>query len=408
MKRINTDSFITKANIAHNFKYDYSKTNYVNSHSKICIVCSKHGEFWQSPNNHLSGKGCPECKKEKLHSLKSKSKDDFIQEANNIHNEKYDYSKVEYLNNYTKVCIVCPTHGEFWQTPLNHLNGKGCPMCVKRSYQYGINRTHKTLETFIKEAKKVHGNKYDYSKTKYVGANTKICIICPTHGEFWQNPTKHLNGQGCPKCANDRKRLTMDEFIERANKIHNGKYDYSKVNFNYVKDYITIICPKHGEFTQNVTNHLRGHGCQYCNSSLMEQELERELKSNNIEYIPQCSKNEFPWLNLQSFDFYLPKYNIAIECQGEQHFHPIDFSGNSTERSISEFNCTIERDRRKNLLCHDNGIRLIYFTKKKFLKKPNIVIEGEYFFNSRNIRKILNGDADIYKKSNPVINGNQD
>ena len=119
---------------------------------------------------------------------KRKSNDEFIGEAQLIHHNKYDYSKVEYANNKTKVCIICPEHGEFWQTPSDHLNGKGCPQCA------GNVRCDK--DTFIEKAKHTHNDRYDYSKVEYVNAHTKVCIICPEHGEFWQTPNNHLNGNG--------------------------------------------------------------------------------------------------------------------------------------------------------------------------------------------------------------------
>ena len=134
--------------------------------------------------------------------------ENFIERANKIHGNKYDYSKVKYVNNSTKICIICPEHGEFWQTPSNHLAGKGCIKC--RHVKVG-NIRRKTLKSFIDEAKSIHGNKYDYSKMDYITAEKKVCIICPEHGEFWQNPSSHLNGAGCPKC-NGGIRLTQEEF----------------------------------------------------------------------------------------------------------------------------------------------------------------------------------------------------
>ena len=135
--------------------------------------------------------------------------EEFIVKAREVHGDKYDYSKVEYVNQLTKVCIICPTHGEFEQTPDSHLHGHGCPKCVGKN---------KTTEQFIEEAREVHGDKYDYSKTYYNGAFKKVTIICPIHGEFWQKPTMHLIGQGCPKCSGKNK-LTTEQFIEEAKKI---------------------------------------------------------------------------------------------------------------------------------------------------------------------------------------------
>lgn len=135
---------------------------------------------------------------------------EFITKARKVHGDKYDYSKVEYRKSSIKVCIICPQHGEFWQTPNAHLNSQGC------SYCYG--NTKSTTETFINKAIKIHENKYDYSKVKYVNAKTNVCIICPKHGEFWQTPDAHINGkQGCPFC-NGGIKDTYERFIKKAKK----------------------------------------------------------------------------------------------------------------------------------------------------------------------------------------------
>ena len=147
----------------------------------------------------------------------------FIEKARQIHNDKYDYSKVNYVNSRTKVCIICPTHGEFWQTPHNHLKGYGCAECGKEKSHL----SKMTTEDFIVKSKEIHGNKYDYSKAYYKTCDTKVCIICPEHGEFWQTPSNHINGSGCPKCANEKRKnaLLKDTklFIDAATLIHNGK-----------------------------------------------------------------------------------------------------------------------------------------------------------------------------------------
>ncbi len=122
-----------------------------------------------------------------------------------------------------------------------------------------------TTKEFIKKAKIYHGNRYNYSKVKYVNSKTKIMIICKKHGEFLQTPSKHLMGQGCFKCGCEKivslKSITTKEFIKRAIKIHNNKYDYSKVEYKNAHTKITIICKKHGKFKQSPNSHLRGRGC---------------------------------------------------------------------------------------------------------------------------------------------------
>lgn len=153
--------------------------------------------------------------------------EEFVQKAKEKHNGKYDYSRVEYKDSKEKVCIICKEdgHGEFYQRPNDHIRGCGCPMC--KSIAVGDRRRSST-EKFIRTVSELHNGKYDYSKVKYKNNTTRVCIICPTHGEFYQTPNSHLNGNGCSKCAGNTK-LTSDDFRYRATKIHNGKYDYSKV-----------------------------------------------------------------------------------------------------------------------------------------------------------------------------------
>ena len=191
-QKLTTEKFIEKARKIHDDKYDYSKVEYVNSHRPVKIICKIHGEFEQSPTNHLSGKGCPIC------AGKNMTTEQFIKKARIIHGDRYDYSKVVYINSTTKVCIICPEHGEFWQSPNNHLDGKGCYFCgVKQQTQQ---RTITTSE-FIKRAMLIHNDKYKYDKVDYINARSKVCIICPSHGEFWQEPCLHLSGSGCPNCC---------------------------------------------------------------------------------------------------------------------------------------------------------------------------------------------------------------
>ena len=192
-KRSNCEEFVSKANVIHNNKYDYSKVNYITARINITIICPEHGEFKQAPDNHLQGKGCPICANKKRSEFRKFTAEQFINKARKVHSNKYNYSKVKYVNSQTKVTIICPEHGEFQQAPNPHLKGKGCQKC------YGNMR--KTTEQFIKEAKAIHDNKYDYSKVNYINTDTKIIIICPEHGKFEQVPNSHLISGGCPKCA---------------------------------------------------------------------------------------------------------------------------------------------------------------------------------------------------------------
>ena len=277
----------------------------------------------------------------------------FIKKARQIHGDKYDYSKVEYTNNKTKVCIICSEHGEFWQTPHSHLSKKGCPRCCKRNYKY-------TTEQFIEKAREVHGDKYDYSKVEYVNANTKICIICPEHGEFWQTPASHLNGKGCEKCV--RPSYDTESFVKCAKKIHGNKYDYSKVEYINTKTKVSIICPEHGEFKMKPNVHLQGCGCNLCFKKDEEKlfNLLVEKFGNGVierqktfEWLRNPNNNYHQYL-----DFYVKNLNIAIELQGPQHF----IQHRYFDKAEKDFIKRNELDINKKKLCENNGIKIIYFS----------------------------------------------
>ena len=362
MKKLTTHEFIDKAKQIHGNKYDYSNVEYVNAHTKVCIICPEHGEFWQTPNGHLNGKNCPTCGYVKRGDKQRHNNFLFIEQAKKVHGDKYDYSKVEYVNNHTKVCIICPEHGEFWQLPTNHLKGQGCAKCLELV---------DGVQSFINKAKKVHGDKYDYSKVEYINTKTKVCIICPEHGEFWQTPNNHLNGKGCSECGNLKirksKLKSQKLFIEQAHKIHGDRYNYDKVQYIDGRTKVCIICPKHGEFWQKPSSHLWKKGCPLCCQSHLEEEVSLLLLRNNINFEYQ---KKFDWLknkatNLPlSFDFYLPEYNIAIECQGEQHFKPVKYFGGEESYKI-----VLERDLTKINLATNNNITLLHYINNE-IKVP--------------------------------------
>lgn len=223
----------------------------------------------------------------------------------------------------------------------------------------------KTTEQFINDAREIYGNEYDYSKTIYEKDSIKVCIACKKHGDFYKTPSNHLHKshpQGCPYCVREKlskmNRSDFDDVIRRCNIKHNGKYNYSKAEYVNIDTEITIICPIHGEFTQSSYLHLKGCGCPKCKSSHLETEIRDLLLENNIEFEEQ---KRFEWLGLKTLDFYLPEHNIAIECQGIQHFKPIEFFG-----GIKSFMAEQERDKQKNQLCFNHGVQLLYYTNFKY------------------------------------------
>ena len=359
-----TEEYIKQAKKIHKDKYDWSKVVYVDAKTKVCIICPIHGEFWQRANNHLSGCGCVKCYNERRNLTTRMTTEEFIKKARKIHGDKYDYSKVEYANNRTKVCIICPEHGEFWQTPSHHLQGHGCPKCSDNMCL--------TNEEFIKRAKKIHKDKYDYRDINYVNNHTPIQLCCKKHGIFLQLPAHHLKGHGCPKCAIDNSTLTLDDFIKKATEIHGNKYNYSKANYINSSIKVCIICPEHGEFWQTPNNHLsKGQGCPKCNQSRLETKTENFLKGKKIKYIHE---KKFQWLGLQRLDFYLSEYNVAIECQGEQHFIPVDFGGRGKEWAETLYEENVRRDNKKKILCEEHNIKIFYINYNEDINaKLNII-----------------------------------
>ena len=192
------DEFIQRAIAVHGSKYSYTLVDYVNIKTKVKIICPDHGVFEQTPDKHIHGKcGCPQCA-----GNVRLTTDLFIQKARAVHGDKYDYSLVVYKNNRELMPIICPEHGVFYQSALNHLAGKGCSLCA--------NNVLLTTEAFIQKAKVVHGDVYDYSEVDYHGNRKPIKIVCSVHGGFYQIPYAHLSGSGCPLCGRENQSLHRD------------------------------------------------------------------------------------------------------------------------------------------------------------------------------------------------------
>ena len=337
-----TNTFIEKANLVHNNKYDYSKVDYINNKEKVCIICHNkdkfgrvHGEFYQTPKDHLNGQGCPRCKNN-IH-----NQEDFILYANDKHNNKYDYSKSKYIKSNIPVIITCPEHGDFTMTPQNHLRGQGCPKCA--NLKKGLYRKSNT-KNFIERATIIHNNKYDYSKSDYINNYTKICIICPEHGEFWQKPNDHLRGIGCPVCGQKYNKTELEVLKALKNKYGNVEYQHKEPYF-----------------------------------------------SNKTSY--------------QSIDFFLPDYNIGIEYHGRQHFIPISkFGGNEglkkcKERDYRKYKKCNENGLKLFYLTFEKCDTSEYFTK--------VYNSLDDLFNEidKNIIQIINiTKNDIKEIVNKVIN----
>lgn len=345
--------FIEKSKNRHGEKYDYSKVEYVDSLTKVCIICKEHGEFWQTPQGHVRGQGCPKCANIKRGDTFRSDGNTFIKRATVLHDGKYIYDKDSYINAMTKVPILCLKHGTFWMTPMNHLLGQGCPKCSGR----GLN-TEEVIELF----KEKHGDNYDYSKVVFTKMHEKVCIICKEHGEFWQTPSKHLLGQGCPKCSTIKKAkertLTTNDFIEKSSKIHNNKYVYDKTEYKGTYESLTITCPIHGDFTQRANDHLNGHGCPICgnNMSLAEKEIEDYVKSFGVK---TETKIRGILSNNKEIDILMPELNLGIEYNGLK-WHSDEFKDKNYHLNKTEE-------------CKKLGIRLVHIFEDEWINKKEII-----------------------------------
>lgn len=318
-------------------------------------------------------------------------REEIIKIANETHSIDYDYSLVKDCNKNDNIEIICKKHGLFRPRLSRFLKGSNCPLC--------IGKVKKSKEQFIIDANKIHNNKYTYDLFEYKGSHINSIITCPIHGNFEQTPTNHLNGNGCPECAKLKRSKEFssnkEEFIKKANKIHCNFYSYDKVDYVNNHTNVIITCPIHGDFNQLPHNHLQGKGCPYCKQSHLEKEIKQCLTENNINF--ECQKR-FEWLGRQSLDFYLPDYNIAIECQGKQHFG----EGYGSDEII--FEQIKLNDSKKYQLCHNNNIKLIYYfneiTDLEFYKDKITFYSTNDILNYFNINQIKNDIIILLENNN--------
>ncbi|MDP9645461.1 PDDEXK family nuclease [Paraburkholderia caledonica] len=251
MRQLTTAEFIEKARAVHGNRYDYGRSKYEGYRKEVVVGCMVHGFFVTSAASHLKGRDCVRC------AVKAKSATySFVAAARAIHGDRYDYSATEYKGRGQKVVVGCHMHGPFLTSPETHLRGANCMQCSGKAKG--------TTDWFIAKARAVHGERYDYSRVDYKGRRQKVCIICREHGEFWQDASNHVHrSSNCPTCMGV-KRSTLEDFIRRAKDMHGDLYDYSQVVFIGVDHKVKIGCQQHGVFEQLAFDHMKGHGCAAC------------------------------------------------------------------------------------------------------------------------------------------------
>lgn len=352
MKRLTTEEFIVSAQKIHGDKYKYNKTEYLGSLQKITIICAIHGEFSQTAHKHLIGQGCRDCGILNSNSKKSVSKKEFFSKVVNRFGAGFTFANPAYTKFSKPVGVTCDVHGYLGSPRANvFLGGPGCYKC-------------KAFKNVVEKAQLRNPNKYDYSKSLYLGSKIKICIICPEHGEFWQSPDSHRKGRGCPQCGDARKGLynkdTSESFEDKAKVIHSDYYDYSQVEYLGSETNVTIICPKHGEFKQAPGNHLSGRGCRKCAFKDASSKPEKEfisfirsigfpivesdrmiLKGKEIDVVIPCKKLCFEFNGLywhsdrfKEVNYHLLKSEAAKE-EGYQLVHVFEDTWKKNKTIVS-------------------------------------------------------------------------
>ena len=360
--RKSTDTFIAEAIEVHGDLYGYSNVDYRSTDSKVTIVCRAHGEFYQTPHSHLRGQGCGVCGVIRRAASKRKTTAQFIADAVRVHGDRYDYRHAEYVSSDSAVIIVCKKHGAFAQVATDHLAAHGCPRCGVLAR--ATVRTKQAMQ-FITDAIEKHGDRYDYSQVEYTNSKADVVIVCPDHGPFTQKPNNHLGGARCRKCFLDAlaeaKRKTTEQFIADAVEVHGGLYDYSLVDYFDGDHKVDIVCESHGVFQQRPVDHLNRAGCPKCSSSRAERIIALLLDGAGVDYVEQhrfedcCDKLPLP------FDFYLPKQNLLIEYDGQQHFEPVAPWGGMDKLEVTQ-----RHDAIKSRFAFDHGYRLIRILYTEF------------------------------------------
>lgn len=295
-KPFTTEKFIEKARAIHGERYDYSKTKYTLSKSKVIIICKKHGEFTQIANSHLQGHGCQLCKPGAANILTKvvkMNKQEFIERAKQIHGDKYEYNNLCFGGNKKRLNIICRKHGPFQQSAWNHLSGFGCRVC---SNTVPLNATK-----FIEKSKQIHGDKYDYSMTVYTKIRDKVSIICKQHGEFEQVAKNHLEGYGCQKCGLIRRMSTvqskpeiafLDFFnVPKENRQYPiGKYIVDGIVNNTIYEFLGDYWHGHNRLEKGL-NHIDIQIKRMLTQVRFEQL--QKLTGFNIKYVWESDWNEY-------------------------------------------------------------------------------------------------------------------
>lgn len=385
--------------------FDNDENTYVNNRTYLILKCNKCGNVWNTTSFDklvTSNRGCPRCAKNKKLTI-----DEFKTNVNNICEEK-DFTFIgingEFNGVNTKLSLRCNKCGEEWNTTTyNNLRktGRKTHTCGRKnpSSMSATLNVNKAIELINERLHNTSLEFVSFGDDGYVGRlKTKVLLKCKKCNEINEYSYRTCISPTL-KCKNCETRKYSNELAISKIKEKCRLLDYTFLGFNNEentyngkKTYLILKCNKCGQIWKTTTfasfnqNIIKCPGC--VNSWKMEKEVESYLKKNNIKYVKQCRSNILPWLKNKislSLDFYLPDSKIAIECQGRQHFEPVlDFGG---EKSFNE---SIERDKKKLILCKEHDITLLYYDSQN--KHSEFLGEKVYNDESSLLGKIINNE----------------
>lgn len=361
--RLDPDEFIRRMKAIHGDSLLFDKTHYTTCNDKVTVTCPVHGDFPIHPQSLARGCGCEKCKRGwEVYDTPS-----FIKKAQSIHGDRYTYEHVVYKNNDGTIFVTCPEHGIFKTTPTLMLAQKsGCPKCFTKRHREEISMTRKE---FVERVQRMNGDLYDLSKSKYKNTYSQIEVVCRKHGPFKTMARNLFTSKwSCKGCAEEhekeKRKAYTKRFIEKATKIHKGKYDYSKIGEIGCHTIVTIICPIHGEFQQEAGEHLNGRGCKKCHDYKGETAVSEYLKEHGIAFRHDVRVDSNLCPNVSKMfrvDFILTGRGVIIEYNGIQHYEPIEEMG-----GIAAFIHQKIRDYRLRVFCNREGLKLIEIPYTEF------------------------------------------
>ena len=291
-------------------------------------------------------------------SVEPNTQSDFIQKAKKIHSDTYDYNKTVFINNRTRIIITCKYHGDFLQFPKNHLNGSGCKKCAsdkrkipKTKILFNDSSGKKlTNEEVIERFRKVHLDKYDYSKVNYIKNSEKIIILCKEHGEFKMLPYLHWSGSVCPKCRTPSGKLSNEKIMERLHNLKEDNDTFEKVEYINMHIPVTITCKKHGDYKKSLANYFAGFRCPKCSPK-------SKLESDIIELFPFFIQNSRKIIEPFEIDLFSSCFAFGIEINGVM-FHSYGLSKYTLFDNIEMLNKNTHLN--KTQLMEEKGYQLFH------------------------------------------------